>query len=270
LIVMRLRVATLNIWGRHGDWPRRRNALRAGFDALRPDLIALQETVVTDGYDQVADLFGDTVHVVHQTRRSPDGTGCSLVSLTPPTTVTELELRSTDRVDPGDFLGRATAAEFDTPAGPVLFVNHKPSWQLPLERERELQAVAAARAIEDLVAGRNVHTVVAGDFDARPDTASTRFWTGRQSLDGLSVSYQDAWELHHPAEPGHTFTTENPLTVEEADWSRIPPRRIDYVLVRCDERGPTLRIASCERIFDRPVGGTWATDHYGVTADLEG
>jgi endonuclease/exonuclease/phosphatase family metal-dependent hydrolase len=182
--------------------------------------------------------------------------------------VTEIDLCVTDRVDPADFVGRATAAEFDTPVGKVLFVNHKPSWRLQLEHERELQAVRAAHVIEDLVAGRAVHTVIAGDFDARPESASVRFWTGRQSLDGTSVHYQDAWELHHQDEPGHTFTATNPLTVEEADWSRIPARRIDYVLLRCDDRGPTLRIGSCQRLFDRPVDGVWASDHFGVTADL--
>jgi hypothetical protein len=76
----RLRVATLNIWARHGDWPRRRNALRAGFSALQPDLLALQETVVTSEYDQVVDLLGDDVHVIHQGQRNGDGTGCSIVS----------------------------------------------------------------------------------------------------------------------------------------------------------------------------------------------
>ena len=46
-------------------------------------------------------------------------------------------------------------------------------------------------------------------------------------------------------------------------------RRIDYIFVRCGEHeGPTLEIASCERIFDEPVDGVWASDHFGVSADL--
>jgi endonuclease/exonuclease/phosphatase family metal-dependent hydrolase len=268
LTVAELRVATLNIWGRHGDWPRRREVLRTGLAALRPDLIALQETILLDGYDQVPDILGPDLHVVHQDRRSPDGTGCSIAARMPPRAVHQIDLGVTDRVDPTDFVGRATAAEFDTATGPVLFVNHKPNWQLPLERERELQAVRTARAIEDLVAGRRMHVIVVGDFDARPETASLRFWTGRQSLDGTSVQYQDAWERARPGEPGHTFTIENPLINAEADWSRIPPRRIDYVLVRCDERGPTLTIESCERLLDHPVDGVRASDHFGVTAVL--
>ena len=264
-----LRIATLNIWGCHGDWPRRREVLRKGFAGLGADLVALQETVVTDEYDQVVDVFGGDLHVVHQGRRSADGTGCSIVSRVPPRDVREIDLCVTERVDPADFLGRSTAVEVDTAVGRVVFVNHKPSWQLPLERERELQAVGTARFVEDLVGEREVHVAVAGDFDARPETASVRFWTGRQSLEGVSVHYQDAWECHHDAEPGHTFTTANPLVTAESDWSRIPPRRIDYLLVRCDERGPTLRVRRCEQLFDEPVDGVWASDHIGLTADLE-
>jgi endonuclease/exonuclease/phosphatase family metal-dependent hydrolase len=267
-VTARLRVATLNVWGRHGNWPGRRAALRTGFEKLRPDLLALQETVVLGDDDQVAELFGEEFHVLHQGRRSDDGTGCSILSRVPPVDVTEIDLCVTTRVDPDDFVGRATVARFDTAVGPVLFVNHKPSWRLGLEHERELQAVRAASQIEDLVRDEDVHVVVAGDFDARPDSASMRFWTGRQSLSEVSVHYQDAWEAAHDDDPGHTFTMVNPMLTAEADWSRIPPRRIDYLLVRCDDRGPTLRVESCDRLFDEPVGDTWASDHFGVTADL--
>src|ERR671924_42434 len=45
------------------------------------------------------------------------------------------------------------------PIGPLLFVNHLPSWKPQLERERELQTVAAARAVEEAVAERPAHVV---------------------------------------------------------------------------------------------------------------
>jgi hypothetical protein len=35
-----IRMLTLNLWGRGGDWPRRRAALRASLRELDPDLIA--------------------------------------------------------------------------------------------------------------------------------------------------------------------------------------------------------------------------------------
>jgi endonuclease/exonuclease/phosphatase family metal-dependent hydrolase len=265
----KIRVATLNIWCRHGDWPARRDVLRKCLEELQPDLVALQETVVDGDVDTVREIFGDDFHVLHQGRRTPEGVGCSIVSRWAPVRVEEIDLLVTERVDPNDFPGRSTAVEFATELGPVLLVNHKPNWQVGYERERELQALEVARWIERLVDDRDdIHVVLGGDFDARPETASVRFLTGRQSLGDLSVNYQDVWEFARPGESGHTFTLENPLIVAEADWSRIPPRRIDYLMVRCDDRGPTLRIRSAGRLADQSIDGTFGTDHFGVTADL--
>jgi endonuclease/exonuclease/phosphatase family metal-dependent hydrolase len=152
------------------------------------------------------------------------------------------------------------------PFGPLLFGFHNPSWKLHQAHERELQAVAAAEFIQDFDGGRNLHVVLAADLDADPESANARFWTGRQALGGTSVCYRDAWESAHPGEPGHTFTPETPIVIGR-DW---PFRRIDYVFVRCGEHeGPTLEITSCERIFDAPIDGVWASDHFGVCVDLE-
>jgi endonuclease/exonuclease/phosphatase family metal-dependent hydrolase len=152
------------------------------------------------------------------------------------------------------------------PFTPLVFANHVPNWQLDFEYERELQALAAARFLEELVADRGAHAILCGDFTSNPDAANVRFISGRQSLDGMSVCYRDAWEAVHPGESGETFTPRNPL-VADWDW---PFRRLDYVFVRCGEHGgPTLKITACDRAFDEPVGDVWASDHYGVWADLE-
>jgi endonuclease/exonuclease/phosphatase family metal-dependent hydrolase len=176
--------------------------------------------------------------------------------------VREVDLRVTSRT--AGFACTTLVAEVDAPLGPLVFANHVPSWQLDFERERELQALAAARELEQLAAGR--HVVLAGDFTADPQSAGVRFLTGRQSLDGTSVCYRDAWESVHGEEQGATFTPANSL-VSDWDW---PFRRLDYVLVRCGEHGgPTLEVTHCERFLDEPVDGVWASDHFGVVADLE-
>jgi endonuclease/exonuclease/phosphatase family metal-dependent hydrolase len=109
--------------------------------------------------------------------------------------------------------------------------------------------------------------VLLGDFDDTPDSSSIRFWTGRQSLGDLSVAYRDAWEATHPGDPGHTFSPENPL-VRAGEMPSELGRRIDYVMVRCGTHGPSLDVVDCRRVFDRPVDGVWASDHFGVLADL--
>jgi endonuclease/exonuclease/phosphatase family metal-dependent hydrolase len=264
-----VRVATLNLWGRHGAWDERRSVLVDGLRELQPDLIAFQEAVVTDGYDQVADLLGASYNVAHQAGREAEGAGLSIASRWEVGEVWEETLRVTPRVDPSEV----AVAEILAPAplGTVLFAHHNPSWQLGFEHERELQAVAASRLVEDLLGKRELisHVVLVGDFNAAPDSASVRFWRGLQSLGDTSVCYRDAWESAHPGDPGHTFSPRNPLVLTGGDnWQLELGRRIDYVMVRCGDHGPTLDVRACERIFEKPVEGVWASDHFGVVADL--
>ena len=108
----------------------------------------------------------------------------------------------------------ATAGAPD-PIGSLLFVNHFPNWQLNFEHERELQAIATARFVEERVGQSNQPVIVAGDFDADPDAASIRCWSGRQSLAEMSVCYRDAWQSVHPEKPGHTFTPYSPVVKDE-------------------------------------------------------
>jgi len=260
-----VRVATLNLWGRHGAWDERRSVLVDGLRELRPDVVAFQEAVVTDGYDQVADLLGASYHVAHQADR--EGTGLSIASRWEVGEVWEETLHVTPRIDPSEIAVAEILAP--GPLGTLLFAHHNPSWQLGFEHERELQAVASSRFVEDLLGEREVsHVVLAGDFNAAPDSASMRFWRGLQSLGGTSVCYRDAWESAHPGVPGHTFTPRNPLVTGGDNWPLELGRRIDYVMVRCGRHGPTLEVIACERIFDEPLDGVWASDHFGVAADL--
>jgi endonuclease/exonuclease/phosphatase family metal-dependent hydrolase len=262
-----IRVATLNVWGRSGDWAARRGVLRDGFRALGPDLLALQETIFSGGDDLVAEILEPGYHVVHQSDRAEDGYGVSIASRWPVEMLGEVNLHLTPRTAGFPCTTLVVRVEAPAPIGPVIFANHFPSWQPAHEHERELQAVAAARALEDLAARTGAaHVVLAGDLDADPDATSVRFWRGRAALDGVSVCYRDAWEAAGADGPGHTFTPSNPL-VADHDW---PYRRIDYILVRCgDHGGPTLAISDCRLTFDRPADGIWASDHFGVMADLQ-
>jgi hypothetical protein len=79
-----LRVLTLNLLSPdHADWDRRRPVIRAGIERLRPDLVALQETVWGQGHDQTADLLGSDYHLARHSGRSADGVGAVLGSRWP-------------------------------------------------------------------------------------------------------------------------------------------------------------------------------------------
>jgi endonuclease/exonuclease/phosphatase family metal-dependent hydrolase len=236
-----VRVATLNVWGRSGDWPARREVLQTGLRELAPDVMAFQEAL---DRDHVADLLGPGYHVIHRGF-------IAVASRRPIGAVHEL---------PGQHEAAATlVAEIED----LVLVNHFPSWAPALEAARERETVAAARFVEKIAGER--HVVLGGDLDAVPDASSIRFLRGLQGLDGFSVRYLDAWDAVHPDEAGHTFTTRNPLVMQESTVTREEPRRIDYVFVRCTDDGPTLDVQDCRLIFDAPP---WASDHFGVAADL--
>ncbi|MBF6124402.1 endonuclease/exonuclease/phosphatase family protein [Nocardia brasiliensis] len=267
---MTLRVATFNVLASaYADWPARRRVIAAGLARLRPDVVALQEVIIAPELAEVEQLLGPGWYLAPHTRTGPDGVGAVMASRWPLSNVRHADLEFNTRAAQFPWSGTTAAlATVPSPFGPVLFVHHKPVYQWGFEYERERQAVLAAEFVEELVARTDHHVVVLGDFDAAPETASVRFWTGRQSLHGTSVSYHDAWESAHPDTAGHTFTPENPL-VRAGDMPLTPPRRIDYVLVRGTPYGPTLQVRSCERIFVAPDdNGVQASDHYGVLAEF--
>ncbi|GIH20066.1 hypothetical protein Raf01_82380 [Rugosimonospora africana] len=263
-------MATLNVLTlSDAEGRRRQEVLRRGLLGLRPDVVAVQEVTRGPRFDQARHLLGPEFTVVDLPGQSPTGAGESLASRWPLGAVAALDLPIAGSSHES-VRATALAAEvlLPPPLGPVLVVHHRGTYQQDLERAREQQAVATARFVEGLVAPRPERPVVLlGDFNADADAASIRFLTGRQSLDGVSVRYEDAWAAAHPDEAGHTFTPHNPL-VRAGQMPLERGRRIDYAMVRGGPHGPLLDVADCRLIFTEPVDGVWASDHFGVCADL--
>jgi endonuclease/exonuclease/phosphatase family metal-dependent hydrolase len=264
----RVRAATVNLFAHHGDWERRRPALQRALRGLDADVLALQEAIVDGGYDMARELLGDGYEIVHQQQGLVgDGThhGASVASRWPVRAVHEVDLHLTDRTSA--YSCGTVLVEVDSPVGRLLVGSHGSSWEWWAERERELQAVAVAKAIERLVSDRPAHVVLGGDFNAEPQSSSMRFFTGRASLEGISTAYRDAWESVHGDAPGHTLDPRNPLRdIDEPGETQ--GRRVDYVLVRCGDHGPTLHVADAALAVHEPVDGVPPSDHYGVVAEL--
>jgi endonuclease/exonuclease/phosphatase family metal-dependent hydrolase len=260
------RLLTCNVWGVGGDWNLRRAALVSGVEQLAPDLVLFQESVLTDSYDQAADILGSDFQIVHSSTREADGMGIAIGSRWRVSSSRELDLKiASPRT--GEFACTTLVVEVAAPApiGPLLVVNHFPDYQVNHEYERERQTVIAARAIEAECAGRAVHVVLGGDLDAEPDSASLQFLAGKRSIDGMSVCYRNAWEITHAGERAATFSPANPNV--PGDW---PFQWIDHLFIRTGPDGrPTLRVRACELAFDEPIGNVWASDHFGLVADLE-
>ena len=247
----------------------RRQVIAAGLRAEGPDVVALQEVDVRTAGQVVLELLGEDYSALAHPSTAADGVGGILASRWPMRLLDVVDLRITERVR--DFpwtFAVMVAVQLPPPVGLTMVVHAKPAGTYLLEKEREQQAVVVARAVDTTAAREGIeHVVILGDFDAAPDSASMRFWTGRQSLADASVCYLDAWESIHPDHPGHTFTRDNPL-VTAGTMPFGPDRRIDYVLVRSGSHGPTLETRRADLLFVEPQDGIQASDHYGLVVDL--
>jgi endonuclease/exonuclease/phosphatase family metal-dependent hydrolase len=265
-----LRVLTFNLLTLESAFGQERHeVVRRLLPDLRPDLIALQEVTRSPDVDQAFELLGPRFATVDLPGWTPQHVGECIASRWPLGEVFTLD-RPIIRDEEDGPRAAAVAVEVlaPPPIGRVLAVHHKGAYQLQLEHVREQQALATARFVEDLVPDRpDVPVVLMGDFNAGPDAASLRFLTGKQSLAGISVRYEDAWQAVHADEPGHTFTPRNPL-VRAGQMPLERGRRIDHIMTRSGPHGPLLDVANCRLVFDQAVNGVWASDHFGVMAEL--
>ena len=267
----------MNIWNFDGPYAARQKLLRAGIRQLDPDLMAFQEAGYDGNRNQVADLLaGSGYHIVHQFDDNPFPgckEGCCIASRWPMEIVEARSLRLTKRSKGYPYVAMAARLQAPAPVGPMLFVCAKPSWELYAEYERELQAVALAKLVRKHADPKGFPTVVAGDFDATPDSASIRFLTGKQSLRGMSVHYRDCWQQAGDGSKGHTWTCECPYVQENVDRWQMEPhhaRRIDYIFLGTKhDYGKYARVRRCRVVLNQPTRGVWPSDHYAVYAEID-
>ena len=284
LMATGLRVVTLNVWNNRGDAPARMALINAELRRLEPDLVALQEVLP----DQLPNLIeGTGLHGTHQSQTSAtappyvDRYGGTAIATRRPHRIAEvLDQRGTNAPDvPWLTLAALVPlmplvprmSQSSEQLGEVLFIAPTTSFRLDAEVQRERQVLA----LSDLDARHRtpLPTIMAGDFNASPDAAGIRYLTGRQSLAGRSTHFHDAWEVAGSG-PGYTWSADNPNATEDIEVLARQPnhhRRVDYIFIGSPHAHPNAfaRIRNTQLAFDKPVDGTWASDHYGVVADLE-
>ena len=259
---MPVRVATLNIWNRLGPWEERLAAIRAGVSAEGADVLALQEVVNVEGFDQAALIAeGHGYHVVHgrhSAARLPVGN--AILSRFPVITQNVFDLPTGDTVERRSLVH----ALLDAPFGEAgVFVTHL-NWRLDEGHVREAQV----RFVTDTIArlypeDKGYPPILMGDMNAEPDADEVRFLRGLTSLGGRRVYFADAFGTAGVG-PGITYARRNPF----AALVREHDRRIDYVFVRWSDDRERGEVLEARVGFDEPVGGVFPSDHFGVVATL--
>ena len=140
------------------------------------------------------------------------------------------------------------------------------AWQLHDAALRERQVQSLARFVsERMDAAAPLGPVVAGDFNAEPESSAIRYLSGLASLDGASIYLQDAWRLAGDGGPGITWSNGNPNAAPDQE----PDRRIDYIFSDFHGRKGAGRPVECRVVGDEAADGVWPSDHFGVLAVLQ-
>jgi len=260
-----LRVLTLNIWNLSGDWRARRQAILSVLRQWEPDIVCLQEVVETEKGNQAEWLAAELsdewsvafASVEHWSANARFGN--AVLSRWPIDASANTHLPH----DPDDEEVQRVAVHART-NGVDVFSTHL-AWQLhdAALRERQVQALTAfvtERTAQDAAIG----PIIAGDFNAEPDSTAVRFLTGLTSLGGASTYFQDAWRLAGDGGPGLTWSSANANAAREHE----PDRRIDYIFSGVHLDTGAGRPLECRVVADEAVDGVWPSDHFGVFAVL--
>jgi endonuclease/exonuclease/phosphatase family metal-dependent hydrolase len=243
-----MRVLTMNVQHDQGD-PRRTALINAELRRTAPDVTTFQE--VCHRGAQLAELTAGT-GLIHTTQQheliAPVGVDHGTVVATrwPHRVLDVVEHR-------GDPHWWTVAAAVEVPdRGDQLLIVPTTPWR-PEHEEARLQQAHDITAL-DARHQTSLPTIVAGDFNAAPDSPTMSY---------LFRYYDDAWAATSDA-PGYTWTVDNPVAAAEILHllgETDHRRRIDYILTLAP-------ITAAHLIGAAPIENTWLSDHYGVLADL--
>jgi endonuclease/exonuclease/phosphatase family metal-dependent hydrolase len=258
-----LRVATWNLWCRHGDWRARQPAILEVLRDADADVAGLQE-LSTRQPDQITWLRDELgYHVVTSPDVDEDRYGiANAIASRWPITETTWRYLDVGQMPPHRTVLRAT---IDTPWTKLrVYCTHlSHGFDQSGLRRRQLDQIAALVADERRDPADGYPPIVLGDLNAVPHSDEIRRLTGLAEPAVAGLVFTDVWAQVGNG-PGATYAAANPYVVDSA-W---PERRLDYVLVGWPRPRPLGNPIQAALIGSEPIAGVMASDHFGVTADL--
>jgi endonuclease/exonuclease/phosphatase family metal-dependent hydrolase len=265
-----MRVMTWNVWWRFGgNWRTRDRGIRETVASLQPDVLGLVEAWSADGTDQphqLAEPHG--MHAVWEpSGRPPEpdppedpdqhgvAIGIGLVSRWPIRTVEPHDLPNPQRGGPPP---RALAAVLDHPAGPLHVIVGCTEWEPDFAADHLAQCRALAALATDPQRDGPLPVLLVGDLNAAP---------GQPEMQPLLDVLIDTWPAGGGDPAAVTLDSAVPFAPTEA--VKQIDRRIDHILARPGQPGSPVRVRDSFLAGDRPVDGTFPSDHYAVGADLD-
>jgi endonuclease/exonuclease/phosphatase family metal-dependent hydrolase len=246
----RIKVATLNLFNRMGDWEARMPLVIDQMDALRPDVLGLQE--VDLGIDQGMEICRAI------NRRLPERPHYRLKHATSPGvraaifgigTIAKIECLEHEVLDLMSFDRIAQRMVYEIDGTRFALVNTHLHHPPEASAERTAQAEYLLRWLER---HDKLPTVLSGDFNSYP---------GEPVIDVIKQSYRSACETANGQEPEKTW----PTPVNTYDDS--PPGTLDYIYV-----SPEFTVVEAGLAFDQADAANadlFPSDHLGLYAVLD-
>ena len=248
----RVKVATLNLFNRLGEWEQRAPLVIEQLLELDPDVIGFQEV----------DLILDQgMWIVNQLKqRAPDRRYLIRHAASPGRrvsyfgigTLSRLECTSHEILDLMTFERMAQRMTFRVDGSEFVFVNTHLHHPPEAEKERAEQARYLLKWLDRDLPG--TPTVVAGDFNAYADKPE-------ETVIVMKERFRSAYETAHGAEPEKTWST--PVNT----YDDSPHGTLDYIFV-----SGQFKIVDAGLAFDRPDeknADLYPSDHLGLYAVLE-
>jgi endonuclease/exonuclease/phosphatase family metal-dependent hydrolase len=277
-----LRVVTLNAASLiEPGWSERRYEILAWLERLDPDVVCLQEVWEAPGDQNTAGWLADHAeagrwHWVFggypmPAQLWPDSSvlfGSAVLSRWPIDHYGCFALPIDERVDVPHPVFRLHAELVHArTCGIDVFSTHLAP--PPTQGAQRVQQVLAidAHITSERDPAAVLPPVLCGDFNAEPDSEEIRFLSSLVSIEGRSTYYQEAWRA--AGNTGAGFTNDhrsNPLLAR----LNVPVKRIDYIFVGDAflRPGGAGLVVDAQLVFDQPLTGTLASDHFGVLADI--
>lgn len=243
------------------------------------DVVLLQEVdggASPDAARSLAELLGMTVaaHAATWTYSSGSTSGAAILTRLPVLSGFAVDIHH-------GRMQRAAGAWLLTAAQrPFLLISAHLEWggaaeSLRLEQARAINAVVEAELTRCPVEGTAPIAVWGGDFNTTPDADMLRYLRGQGVFEGESTYWIDVWREFSSGAGYTNVPAENALAVRTAlevgieDPGMLPPRRIDYLLVRGWAWGRPGCPLSVELRGQQDLTGAGpASDHYAVVATL--